>query len=104
MIINSGVRPLHRDMRLVPNKNDDIEYILKLTFFLSFTHNLPLVPVMSISSFSPLAQRFAKKCCFMCRTLNETVVDEVNGGQAAVSRKQIRNYGKSTALFLLPLK
>ena len=38
----------------------------------------------------------------MYRILNETVVDEVNAGQAAVSGKQIRNYGKRTVLFLLP--
>ena len=39
----------------------------------------------------------------MFRTLNETFVDEVNGGQAAVSGKQIRNYGNHRTAFVLNL-
>ena len=37
----------------------------------------------------------------MFRAINETFVDEVNGGQAAVSGKQIRNYGNHRSTFAL---
>ena len=37
----------------------------------------------------------------MFRALNETLVDEVIGGQAAVSWKQIRNYGNHRTTFAL---
>ena len=37
----------------------------------------------------------------MFRALNETVVEEVNGGQAAVSGKQIRNYDNHSSIFVI---
>ena len=37
----------------------------------------------------------------MFRAINETLVDEVNGEQAAVSGKQIRNYGNHMSTFAL---
>ena len=39
----------------------------------------------------------------MFRALNETVVEEVNGGQAAVSRKEIRNYGNHRTAFVIAM-
>ena len=91
--------------RMIVFRGSSITSVYAPSFCFVFKDNLPLFPEMSISSFPGFAQRFAKRCCFfLFRTLNEKVVDEVNGSQAAVSGKQIRNHRKSTVLFLLPWK
>ena len=45
-------------------RGSSIRSVYAPSFCFVFIHNLPLFPVMSISSFPGFAQRFAKKCFF----------------------------------------